>query len=71
LGLLPGLGTALPAGAGALLGTGFCGALTTWSTFAYQSVDLVHRRRGRDALLNVSLTLAGGFAAVWLGTAVA
>jgi CrcB protein len=70
LGVLAGAGSAVPGPVGALLGTGFCGALTTWSTFAYQTVDLAGHRRWRDALLNVVITLVAGFAAVWLGVSV-
>jgi CrcB protein len=66
LGLLAGLGTAVPGAWGALLGTGFCGALTTWSTFAFQTVDAGSRR---IAALNVAATLVVGFGAVLLGRA--
>jgi CrcB protein len=68
LGLLAGLGTAVPDGWGALLGTGFCGALTTWSTFAFQTVDAGSRWA---AALNVAATLVAGFGAVLLGHALA
>lgn len=67
LGVLAGAGSALPGTVGALLGTGFCGALTTWSTFAFQTVDLADRGARRTAALNVIATLTAGFAAVWLG----
>lgn len=67
LGLLTGAGSTLPGAVGALVGTGFCGALTTWSTFAFQTVDLAGVGARRMAALNVAVTLVAGFAAVWLG----
>jgi CrcB protein len=66
LGVLAGLGGAVPGAAGALIGTGFCGALTTWSTFAFQTVDAGSRR---VAALNVAATLLIGLGAVVLGHA--
>ena len=66
LGLLAGLGSGVPGPVGALLGTGFCGALTTWSTFAVQTVQLVPRRL---AVLNVAATLVLGLGAAVLGRA--
>ncbi|HEX8348048.1 MAG TPA: CrcB family protein, partial [Actinoplanes sp.] len=51
LGFLAGAGSAVPGPVGALLGTGFCGALTTWSTFAFQTVDLAGHGGRRMAVL--------------------
>ena len=66
LGLLTGLGPALPASLLTLLGVGFCGALTTWSTFAFQSVSL---GSWRWAVVNVAATLVLGIGAAVLGRA--
>ena len=69
LGVLVGAATAgvLPAGAGALLGTGLCGALTTYSTFGYQTVALLTAGRTRYALLNVAASVTVGLAAASVG----
>lgn len=64
LGLLAGLGSTLPGSLAALVGVGFCGALTTWSTFAFQTIEAGSRRA---ALGNVAATLIIGFVAVVLG----
>ncbi|MBN6057227.1 fluoride efflux transporter CrcB [Nonomuraea sp. RK-328] len=54
-----------------LLGTGFCGALTTYSTFGYETVRLVHAGATTYALLNALGSVAAGLGAAWCGMAVA
>jgi CrcB protein len=68
LGMLSAAGDALPRALLLLLGVGFCGALTTWSTFAFQSLDLESRWW---AAANVAATLVLGIGAATLGRAVA
>lgn len=68
LGLVAGLTTgAGPGWLDTLIGTGFCGALTTYSTFSYETIRLAEAGRWRAAALNVVISLAGGLAAVAVG----
>lgn len=64
------VGTAAPAAVVATVGTGFCGALTTYSTFGAETVELAQRgRRGAAALYAIGSVLAG-LAAAALGLVV-
>ena len=56
-----------PADVQALLGTGFCGGLTTFSTFSVESIELLQGRFTLRSLLYVSLSCGLGLAGATLG----
>lgn len=74
LGLVTGLALAhgLPAEWRAVLGTGFLGGYTTFSTASYETVRLALQRRYRAALANgfgmMLLALAAAGLGLWLGS---
>jgi CrcB protein len=70
LGLLLGAGDA-PAWLVALLGIGFCGTLTTFSTFGADVVRLVEERAPGRAVAYLAATLGLGIGAAAAGYAVA
>jgi CrcB protein len=53
-----------------LLGTGFCGALTTFSTVQVELLQMIDRGVFAVAVLYVLASVAAGFVGVLLGTAV-
>ncbi|MEU0520215.1 CrcB family protein [Streptosporangium sp. NPDC006007] len=55
----------------ALAGSGFCGALTTYSTFAYETVRLAESGARLLAVINVAASVTAGLGAAWFGVVVA
>ncbi|MEU8125560.1 fluoride efflux transporter CrcB [Spirillospora sp. NPDC049024] len=68
-----GLLAALPAhgGVAALAGTGFCGALTTYSTFGYETLRLAEDGARFYAVANAGASIVAGLGAAYCGMAIA
>jgi CrcB protein len=73
LGVLTGLALyhAFPKTPKVILGTGFCGAYTTFSTFTFETVGLAEEGATGPALLNAAGMLVVGAACAALGLALA
>ncbi|MFV8182981.1 MULTISPECIES: fluoride efflux transporter CrcB [unclassified Streptomyces] len=73
LGLLTGAVSAGAAGSHLqlLIGTGLCGALTTYSTFSYETLRLTETGAGLYAAANVVGSVLAGLGAAFLGVSVA
>jgi CrcB protein len=67
LGCLAAISTHLSPDLTATVGIGFCGALTTYSTFSYETFRLLENGARFYAVANVGVSLLGGFGAVGLG----
>ena len=73
LGLVVGgtLAAAVPGSVAALVGTGLCGALTTYSTFSFETVRLLEQRATFPALLNAGVSVVAGLGAAYAGLSLA
>jgi fluoride exporter len=71
LGLLAALSLRADAPVLALAGTGFCGALTTYSTFGYETVRLLEDGSRFYAAANACASIVAGLGAALIGNAVA
>ena len=69
LGALTGAGSMVSPTVLALLGTGFCGALTTYSTFSFETWRLIEEESYGEAVANVLLSVLAALAAVAVGYA--
>jgi len=69
LGVLTGLSASrqVPSEVTWMLGTGFCGAFTTYSTFGYDTLRLYEAGAWLHALGNVAVSLSAGLGAAFLG----
>ena len=64
-------GGAVGSGVVAAVGTGFCGALTTYSTFGYETLRLAEEGAALQAAANVVASVLAGLAAAAIGWAAA
>lgn len=67
LGIVTGAGSHLNSGVATLIGTGFCGALSTYSTFSYETLRLTQDGARFYAAANIALSLVAGIGAASFG----
>ena len=71
LGVLVGAADTVPRAVMELLGTGLCGALTTYSTFGFETIRLIEERAGFYAVVNVVAGIIAGLGAAFAGINIA
>jgi CrcB protein len=71
LGVLIGGANAVPGAVMDLLGTGLCGALTTYSTFGYETIRLIEDGARFSAVTNVVASIGAGLGAAFIGVGIA
>jgi CrcB protein len=73
LGVLVGGATAgaVPGSVTALLGTGLCGALTTYSTFGFETIRLFEQGARFYAVVNAVASIVAGLGAAFVGITIA
>jgi CrcB protein len=71
LGVLIGGAGAVPGAVSTVLGAGFCGALTTYSTFGFETIRLIEDRARFYAVANAVASIVAGLGAAFVGIAIA
>jgi fluoride exporter len=70
LGVLVGMAGRLDSAIVTVLGPGFCGALTTYSTFGYETLRLAEDGSHFLAGVNIAISLLAGLGAAFIGVAI-